>query len=184
MQMRAFTASSTVSRPCTRLGDGRSHRQRRAGQLQRRTVTTQANILEDAINTLTTFINKSPLNEGKKQLAVRQAGDYDAVATRGAINSLINEHPVVVFSWTKCPFCVNAKQLLDDLDAKYTAMELDIRDDGKAFRAELGQVTNRTSMPNVFIGGTSYGGCNDGPGIATLHKEGRLVPLLKSVGAL
>jgi glutaredoxin 3 len=119
---------------------------------------------------------------------------------------------VVVFSWTKCPFCVNAKQLLDDLDAKYTAMELDIRDDGKAFRAELGQVrgdaaygvqsayqhlssihsfgtigmqvTNRTSMPNVFIGGTSYGGCNDGPGIATLHKEGRLVPLLKSVGAL
>lgn len=47
---------------------------------------------------------------------------------------------VVVFSWTKCPFCVNPKQLLDDLDAKYTAMELDIRDDGKAFRAELGQV--------------------------------------------
>ena len=42
---------------------------------------------------LTTFINKSPLNEGKKQLAIRQAGDYDAVATRGAINSLINEHP-------------------------------------------------------------------------------------------
>ena len=39
-------------------------------------------------------------------------------------------------------------------------------------------------MPNVFIGGTSCGGCNDGPGIATLHKEGRLVPLLKSVGAL
>lgn len=42
---------------------------------------------------LTTFINKSPLNEGKKQLAIRQAGDYDAVATRGTINSLINEHP-------------------------------------------------------------------------------------------
>ena len=42
---------------------------------------------------LTTFINKSPLNEGKKQLAIRQAGDYDAVTTRGAINSLINKHP-------------------------------------------------------------------------------------------
>ena len=50
------------------------------------------------------------------------------------------ELQVVVFSWTKCPFCVNAKQLLDDVDAEYTAMELDIRDDGKAFRAELGQV--------------------------------------------
>lgn len=32
--------------------------------------------------------------------------------------------------------------------------------------------------------GTSYGGCNDGPGIMSLHKEGKLVPLLKSVGAL
>lgn len=35
---------------------------------------------------------------------------------------------------------MNAKRLLDDLGAKYTAVELDIRDDGKAFRAELGQV--------------------------------------------
>jgi hypothetical protein len=51
MQMRAFTASPTVSRPCTRINDGSPRRQRRAGQLQRRTVTTQANILEDAINT-------------------------------------------------------------------------------------------------------------------------------------
>lgn len=46
------------------------------------------------------------------------------------------------------------------------------------------QLTNRTSMPNVFIGGSSQGGCNDGPGIMTLHKEGKLVPMLKSVGAL
>jgi cation transporter-like permease len=51
MQMRAFTASPSVSRPCTRFNGGSTHRQRRAGQLQRRTVTTQANILEDAINT-------------------------------------------------------------------------------------------------------------------------------------
>lgn len=29
-------------------------------------------------------------------------------------------------------------------------------------------------MPNIFIGGTSIGGCNDGPGIMTLDNEGKL----------
>ena len=47
---------------------------------------------------------------------------------------------VLVYSWTKCPFCVRAKGLLDDLGAKYTAIELDSMDAGPAFRAELGQV--------------------------------------------
>ena len=46
------------------------------------------------------------------------------------------------------------------------------------------QLTNRTSMPNVYIGGKSYGGCNDGPGISSLHREGKLVPLLQQVGAM
>lgn len=45
-------------------------------------------------------------------------------------------------------------------------------------------MTNRTSMPNVYIKGTSYGGCNDGPGVVPLHKEGKLLPLLKEAGAV
>lgn len=32
--------------------------------------------------------------------------------------------------------------------------------------------------------GQNVGGCNDGPGVMTLHKEGKLVPLLKQAGAL
>lgn len=35
-------------------------------------------------------------------------------------------------------------------------------------------------MPNVFIGGKSYGGNSD---IEELHKNEKLVPLLKEVGA-
>lgn len=46
------------------------------------------------------------------------------------------------------------------------------------------QMTNRTSMPNIFIKGKSYGGCNDGPGVTTLDNQGELVPLLKQAGAL
>ena len=46
------------------------------------------------------------------------------------------------------------------------------------------QITNRTSMPNVFIQGKSYGGCNDGPGVVTLQNQGKLDSLLKQAGAL
>jgi glutaredoxin 3 len=39
-------------------------------------------------------------------------------------------------------------------------------------------------MPNIFIDGKGVGGCNDGPGVATLQKQGQLVPMLKAAGAL
>ncbi len=46
------------------------------------------------------------------------------------------------------------------------------------------QMTNRTSMPNIFIKGKSIGGCNDGPGVMTLKREGKLEPMLRQAGAL
>lgn len=49
---------------------------------------------------------------------------------------------------------------------------------------ECFQMTNRTSMPNIFIKGKSYGGCNDGPGVTTLDNQGQLIPILKQAGAL
>lgn len=39
-------------------------------------------------------------------------------------------------------------------------------------------------MPQVFIAGQFVGGCNDGPGVATLQEKGELVPMLKAAGAL
>lgn len=48
----------------------------------------------------------------------------------------------------------------------------------------LRRLTNRTSVPNIFIGGQGVGGCNDGPGVATLQAQGKLGPMLKAVGAL
>jgi glutaredoxin len=46
------------------------------------------------------------------------------------------------------------------------------------------QMTDRTSVPNIFISGQSVGGCNDGPGVVTLHSQGKLVPMLQAAGAL
>jgi glutaredoxin 3 len=56
--------------------------------------------------------------------------------------------------------------------------------DGYAMRVELNELTGRSSVPNIFIGGKGVGGFSDGPGLETLHKEGKLQGLLKEAGAL
>lgn len=75
---------------------------------------------------------------------------------------------------------------MDDLNVKYTVVELDEVPDGKALRAEMANIIDRTSVPAIWIDGTFIGGCNDGPkgGIVKLQQSGELVPLLKSARAL
>lgn len=71
------------------------------------------------------------------------------------------------------------------MGAEFLAVELDeMGAEGNQIRAELAKKTQRTSMPNIFIGGESVGGCNDGPGIMTLQKEGKLAPKLQAAGAM
>jgi len=63
---------------------------------------------------------------------------------------------------------------------------LDKEADGKAIRAEMGDMLGRTSVPAIWIKGTFIGGCNDGPlgGIKTLNGKNQLDSMLKSAGAL
>ncbi|MEW5297648.1 MAG: hypothetical protein WDW36_000844 [Sanguina aurantia] len=125
------------------------------------------------------------LNQGKIALAVSQAGPYDKVAVRATLQKYIDDNAVVVFEWSTCPYCKRAKELLDSLGTKYTAVQLDLMGiEGKAMRAELAAMTERTSVPNIYISGANVGGCNDGPGVYTLNIEGRLVPMLQAAGAL
>lgn len=56
--------------------------------------------------------------------------------------------------------------------------------DGPALRAELGGLVGRTSVPAIWIQSDFVGGCNDGPGIITLDKQGQLDARLKAAGAL
>jgi glutaredoxin 3 len=72
------------------------------------------------------------------------------------------------------------------MGASYTVVELDTDPDGKAIRAEMGDLVGRTSVPAIWIGGTFVGGCNDGPmgGVLKLDERGELKGLLEGVGAL
>ena len=167
-----------------------SHRQQSARPTRgmRHSVITASgqneNAMESFINKLTVAIQSSPMAEGKKRLAMMQAGNYDKTQIRTMVNDYINGNPVMIFSFSTCPFCNNAKKLLSDKGVAFTAVELNQVPDGMAMRAELADMTGRTSMPNIWIGGEGIGGCNDGPGIMTLEREGKLDAMLQKAGAM
>ena len=102
-----------------------------------------------------------------------------------ALDGLLAE-PCIVFAMTTCGYCMRTRDLLEELGAEYTAVELDQIPQGGALRAELATRTGRTSVPAVFVGGEYVGGANDGGlgGALTLHRSGALTPLLAAAGSL
>ncbi len=81
--------------------------------------------------------------------------------------------PVKMYTTTWCPYCHQAKQLL----AQRGVGEIDeIRiDERPAERAVMVQLTGRRTVPQIFIGDTHVGGCDD---LIALDQRGGLVPLL------
>ncbi len=81
--------------------------------------------------------------------------------------------PVKIYTTATCPYCIRAKQLL----AQRGVAALDeIRVDlDPARRAEMMQITGRRTVPQIFIGDTHVGGCDD---LVALDQAGRLAPLL------
>eukprot|EP00250_Pteridium_aquilinum_P035160 c8750_g1_i1 orf=253-609(-) len=94
---------------------------------------------------------------------------------------LVASNPVVVFSKTYCPYCVQVKQLLSSLGAKTTVIELDKESDGSEVQSALAEWTGQRTVPNVFIGGNHIGGCDS---TVAKQREGKLVPLLQEAQAL
>jgi glutaredoxin 3 len=124
--------------------------------------------------------------EGKKALVKSLAGNYDAKEIRSRIETLIEENAVLMLSFTSCPYCIKAKACLDAKKTKYRVVELDVDAQGKAMRAELGELVGRTSVPAIWIGKKFVGGCNDGPmgGVLQLDQRGELDRMLKAVKAI
>lgn len=109
----------------------------------------------------------------KKGVADLIAGEYDQEGTKQYIDDFIASGPVVIFSFSTCPFCRTAKDFLEEQSIPFVALELDELPDnrGNEIRAELGKRTKRTSVPSIFIGQEYIGGCNDGPGLLPLARE-------------
>ncbi|KIY96869.1 Glutaredoxin-C8 [Monoraphidium neglectum] len=88
-------------------------------------------------------------------------------------------HKVVVYSKTTCPYCTRVKGLLGDLKVDAKVIELNTLDDGPEYQDSLLEVVGRRTVPQVFIGGSHVGGCDD---TVAAYNSGKLKELLAGVG--
>ena len=127
-----------------------------------------------------------PKNDMKTR--IRQwAGDYDKEATRAQLEEWIDQNPVFMLSFERCPYCQEVKSIFDSKQVQPKIVELEsLSLQQYAIRSELIDMIDRTSAPAVWINGEFAGGCNDGGlgGIATLEKNGKLDGLLEEAGVL
>ncbi|XP_012274163.1 glutaredoxin-C4-like isoform X2 [Orussus abietinus] len=92
-------------------------------------------------------------------------------ATRELIDQLIASDTVVIFSKTHCPYCKMAKEIFGKINKKFTAIELDERDDGDEIQNILGEMTGARTVPRVFVKGICLGGGSD---VKSLYNSGEL----------
>ena len=81
--------------------------------------------------------------------------------------------PVRIYTTPICPYCVRAKSLLERKGVEVE--EVDVLMDLEARREMETQTGGARSVPQIFIGDTHVGGCDE---LYTLEREGKLDPLL------
>lgn len=65
---------------------------------------------------------------------------------------------VVIYTTRFCPFCVRAKGLLNKKSVVFTEIPVD---GDAALRREMTAKAGRTSVPQIWIGETHVGGCDE-----------------------
>ena len=81
--------------------------------------------------------------------------------------------PVKMYTTQVCPFCLRAKALLKQRGvAQIEEIRVDL---DPAQRAHMMAVTGRRTVPQIFIGETHVGGCDE---LVALDQAGGLMPML------
>jgi glutaredoxin 3 len=81
--------------------------------------------------------------------------------------------PVKMYTTAVCPYCIRAKQILKARGVEQIEeIRVDMQPDE---RLKMMEITGRRTVPQIFIGDTHVGGCDD---LIALDGRGGLVPLL------
>jgi glutaredoxin 3 len=81
--------------------------------------------------------------------------------------------PVEIYTTPFCGYCHAAKRLLGQKGVAYT--EIDVSADPAIRQAMTQRALGRTTVPQIFVGGTHVGGCDD---LYALERAGKLDALL------
>ena len=80
---------------------------------------------------------------------------------------------VKMYTTAVCPYCVQAKRILKSKGVEH--IEEILIDANPDQRTHMMEITGRRTVPQIFIGNTHVGGCDD---LMDLDSRGGLVPLL------
>ena len=80
---------------------------------------------------------------------------------------------VKMYTTAVCPYCVQAKRLL--LSKGVSSIEEIRVDANPQERLRMMEITGRRTVPQIFIGETHVGGCDD---LVALDGNGGLLPML------
>ena len=84
------------------------------------------------------------------------------------------ELKIVMYSTGWCPYCSRARELLKSKGVDFEEIDVDARPEA---RTEMMARSGRRTVPQIFIGTTHVGGCDD---LHELEANGRLDTLLKT----
>ena len=85
----------------------------------------------------------------------------------------MSEPKVVMYATDWCPYCARARRLLEDKGIAFEEIDVEARPEA---RAEMMARSRRHTVPQIFVGGTHVGGCDD---LYELDARGGLDNLLK-----
>mmetsp|Transcript_14642 Transcript_14642/g.35337 ORF Transcript_14642/g.35337 Transcript_14642/m.35337 type:complete len:285 (+) Transcript_14642:54-908(+) len=119
-------------------------------------------------------------------MSLRTQKEQVAVAAAAEVARLVHSSDVVMFSRTTCPYCRDAKTLLQrELGVAFSAVkviELDQDPSTSAARAHaLVALSGLSTVPNTFIAGEHVGSYED---LAKLRGTGKLRPMFRAAGIL
>jgi glutaredoxin 3 len=78
-----------------------------------------------------------------------------------------------IYTIRYCPYCQDAKELLSRKGAVFH--EIDASGDRDIRRQMIARANGRSTFPQIFVGATHVGGCDD---LYALDEAGELDPLL------
>ncbi|ABA21457.1 Glutaredoxin, GrxC [Trichormus variabilis ATCC 29413] len=80
---------------------------------------------------------------------------------------------VEIYTWRTCPFCIRAKNLLNNKGVEFVEYSIDGDEEARDKMAQ--RANGRRSLPQIFINDRHVGGCDD---IHALERQGQLDELL------
>jgi len=81
--------------------------------------------------------------------------------------------PIEIYTSTTCGYCHAAKRLLDQKGVSYS--EIDVGGQPQLRQEMMARAQGRYTVPQIFIGETHVGGCDD---LYALERSGKLDSLL------